>query len=251
MLCPRAGLQRQPRSGRQQLDEIRRATNGHRTMVAPAAQGVKMWLAVEAAPPGVGPPAITYIRPPTTAAPRPRRTVGIAAWLLQPSRSGSQASISSKVPAMSSPPTSMIRSPSTAAAMPLRTVVRSARVCQIGGGIAGFVGVQVARNCHRRGRRSQTDRRPRRRPRGGRAASGSGRAAIHRSVVGSHASCAGVLRRLRGHWINHDILETRSIESLAKRKFRDAAARDQERFGRGSVHRSGVLVDWGGGRWAS
>ncbi len=40
-------------------------------------------MADEAEPPGVRPPERTYIRPATTAAPKPWRADGILAWALQ------------------------------------------------------------------------------------------------------------------------------------------------------------------------
>ena len=51
--------------------------------------GVKISFAVEAEAPGVGPPEITNIRPPTTALPSPWRAVGMRAYALQASLFGS------------------------------------------------------------------------------------------------------------------------------------------------------------------
>ena len=50
----------------------------------PCRQGAKISFAADAEAPGVGPPEMTYSLPPTTAAPRPCRAVGMRAWLLQP-----------------------------------------------------------------------------------------------------------------------------------------------------------------------
>ena len=51
-------------------------------------QGVKISFAAENDPPGLGPPAITYIFPATTALPSPWRAVGIGVYSLQVSLGG-------------------------------------------------------------------------------------------------------------------------------------------------------------------
>ena len=71
---------------------------------------------------------MTKIRPPTAAAPRPCRAVGMGARAFQVSVRGSYASTWLKVPVGASPPKTKIFPSRTAAAMPLRAVGSGARV---------------------------------------------------------------------------------------------------------------------------
>src|SRR5262249_47807017 len=89
--------------------------------------GAKISFAVEIEPPGRGPPAMTKMRPPTTAAPRPGRAVGKGGYALQVPPCGSYASTSLCVPRGASPPTTTTRPSKTTAAMPLRAVGSGAR----------------------------------------------------------------------------------------------------------------------------
>ncbi len=78
----RAGIWMSTRAGHSVLMRTTDST-------APAAQGVKTSFRTEYDPPGRGPPEITKIRPPTAAAPRPCRAVGIGAHVVHRSATGS------------------------------------------------------------------------------------------------------------------------------------------------------------------
>jgi hypothetical protein len=73
-------------------DQPQGAQRRARSAISERSYGMKISLAEEAEPPGVGPPEMTAIRPPTATAPSPCLAVGIAAYVAQLSVCGSYAS---------------------------------------------------------------------------------------------------------------------------------------------------------------